>query len=297
MLELIVVDDGSSDGTLDLVTELHGSTVSRLRQEPSGAAAARNLGASHACGSLLVFLDDDIELSPGALEALIDAHGRFPRAIVTGWLDAAPPSNQFERLQVIRPASAQPEAVAPIEFTQCFTQLLSVRADDFAICGGFEDPTGGWPSWDDIDFGYRARRAGLELLRCAEAQAIHHDRTGADLQTLCRRWHAASVSAIRLFQRHPGIEDAFAMYRDKLPVRWRRDPWPLVAQKLLRSAVSCRLAHWCVRGSAQALATSGHFPGLARPLCGLAISGSIWRGLREGIARYGALTPLEERRA
>jgi glycosyltransferase involved in cell wall biosynthesis len=296
MFELIVVDDGSSDGTLDRVTELRGLTVSRLRQEASGAAAARNRGASHARGTLLVFLDDDIELSPGAIEALTDAHGRFPRAIVTGWLNEAPPSNPFERLQVIRPASAQPEAVAPIEFTQCYTGLLSVHADDFAACGGFEDPTGGTPSWDDIDFGYRARRAGFELLRCAPAHAVHHDRTSSDLHSLCRRWHDASVSAVRLFQRHPGIENAFDMYRDKLPVRWRRDPWPLVAQKLLRSAASCRPAHWCVRGAADALATRCHFPAIARTLCGLAISGSIWRGLREGIARYGAFTPLEERR-
>ena len=118
VLELIVVDDGSSDGTLDLAIELPGSTVSRLRQEASGAAAARNRGASHACGSLLVFLDDDIELSPLAIEALIDAHRRFPRAIVDGWLDAAPPSNAFEQLQVIRSAPSQSEAVTAIEFSR-----------------------------------------------------------------------------------------------------------------------------------------------------------------------------------
>src|SRR5262249_49336199 len=56
--EIIVVDDGSSDGTVDYLRRLErGVTV--YTQRNSGPSAARNLGASQACGRYLAFLDSD----------------------------------------------------------------------------------------------------------------------------------------------------------------------------------------------------------------------------------------------
>jgi glycosyltransferase involved in cell wall biosynthesis len=289
LLEVIVVDDGSADGPLDADAALSGPVLTCIRQEQAGAASARNTGAGRATGSLLVFLDDDVEMLPGAVRALANTHRTFPGAIVVGQLRSPPPSNAFERLEVIRPTAVARDEVTAIDFTECYTGLLSVAAADFAACEGFRDPTGGWPSWDDIDFSYRAQRLGIRLLRCRSAQAVHHDRSSADLGSLCHRWHAASISAVRLFQCYPGIQPAFPMYRDKLPVSWRYDSLPIVVRKLLRSTVSCAPANWWIRHAAESMASRGRLPSLVRPLCGLAISGSMWRGLREGVGRHGPL--------
>src|SRR5215471_11548772 len=72
--EVIVVVDGSSDGTVEMLT--HMTTPFRLRvqaQPNSGAAAARNQGARAAAGSLCLFLDDDIVADPQLVAAHVES--------------------------------------------------------------------------------------------------------------------------------------------------------------------------------------------------------------------------------
>jgi glycosyltransferase involved in cell wall biosynthesis len=58
-LEIIVVDDGSNDGTDRLVSDKYGSRIRYIRQENKGLSGARNTGLSHASGRYLQFLDAD----------------------------------------------------------------------------------------------------------------------------------------------------------------------------------------------------------------------------------------------
>src|SRR5215212_11526906 len=66
-LEILVVDDGSTDGT---EAELHrfGSAVRYLKQPNQGAAAARNRGIRAATGELVAFLDSDDLWAPAKIE-------------------------------------------------------------------------------------------------------------------------------------------------------------------------------------------------------------------------------------
>jgi glycosyltransferase involved in cell wall biosynthesis len=80
-LEVIVVDDGSTDGTAQLIERRFGKSVKLLRMATrSGVAAARNEGVCQATGDLLAFLDSDDLWLPGKLKAELDVLERFPDA-------------------------------------------------------------------------------------------------------------------------------------------------------------------------------------------------------------------------
>jgi glycosyltransferase involved in cell wall biosynthesis len=74
--ELIVVDDGSTDGTPDVLAD-YGSRITVIRQENRGVSAARNRGVAAGRGELIAFLDSDDLWRPGKLRtqvAYMDAH-------------------------------------------------------------------------------------------------------------------------------------------------------------------------------------------------------------------------------
>ena len=69
-LEVIAVDDGSTDDSFDLLSKIDDFRVKVLRQPNSGPSSARNLGLQHAAGRYLAFLDSDDEISPAFLPTL-----------------------------------------------------------------------------------------------------------------------------------------------------------------------------------------------------------------------------------
>lgn len=78
--ELIVVDDGSVDGTPAWVREKHPDARLIVRATSAGAAAGRNLGIEHARGELVALLDDDDVWRPSYLEAQVRALDAHPDA-------------------------------------------------------------------------------------------------------------------------------------------------------------------------------------------------------------------------
>jgi glycosyltransferase involved in cell wall biosynthesis len=69
-VEVVVVDDGSTDATVDVATTIPG--IRLLRQENAGPSAARNAGIAAATGDLLTFCDSDDRFLPTKVGAQVD---------------------------------------------------------------------------------------------------------------------------------------------------------------------------------------------------------------------------------
>jgi len=251
--EVIVVDDGSTDGTANLAWDTFPFRVRYHRQENAGATPARNAGASASSADVLVFVDDDIVATPGMLEHLVHPVATLERTIVLGTLipTLEGETNPFTALysrgavfpkDVDQPAVSQGAESAPdggfVHFTQCKTGVLAVRRADFQALGMFQDPTGGWPNWDDVDFGYRAHRQGFRLWRSYRATAHHHDHALASLEATCARWERAGWSAARLFARYPELAQHIPAFRDKGPMSFSTDSPALLVRKSWRRLMS-----------------------------------------------------------
>jgi glycosyltransferase involved in cell wall biosynthesis len=259
-----------------------------LRQKNKGVTAARNYGSEFSKGDYLIFIDDDIELSRDVLRALVQESLTRPDTIILGSLvlpdrlkaESVFAENEAKRLQARSGAGTVP-------FTECMTGLLAVKKQDFLKLGMFQDPTGGWPNWDDVDFGYRATRGGFKIFRCVSATAAHWDYSVINFSLATDRWYLAGKSAPGLFQTHPAVKGSIPMFRDKEPINWRQDGKPLIVRKLTRMAISSPPIMWSMERTALALEhlipDSKMLPLLYRWI----ISGYIYRGYRAGLKMQG----------
>src|SRR5712671_988446 len=144
--EVIVVVDGSSDGTLEMLRELEPRCALRiLSQANQGQAAARNAGIGAARGKLVLFLDDDILVPPNLLRAHASAHRPGEPAVVFGSVLVSEESHpglatEFTRTFAERFYGSMEKGVKP--YWPDYVHVLpnsSVPASVLREAGGFDE--------------------------------------------------------------------------------------------------------------------------------------------------------------
>jgi glycosyltransferase involved in cell wall biosynthesis len=80
--EVVVVDDGSTDGGGDLVRQMGDSRIRLISQDNAGVSAARNRGIDESLSDAVAFLDADDEWEPVFLQTVVGLHKRYPQAAI-----------------------------------------------------------------------------------------------------------------------------------------------------------------------------------------------------------------------
>lgn len=136
--EIIVVDDGSTDGTADRVRSIGDNRVAVVSRANGGISAARNTGAGIARGSFLVPLDDDDIPDPGWLQGFDDALRSTDPEAAVAFCGCRLVDSETGVLVEIR----EPQPLGPVFGNQTgllLAGVFAVRRDVWADLGGFAE--------------------------------------------------------------------------------------------------------------------------------------------------------------
>ena len=241
--EVLVVVDGSEDGSAEALRELGTPFPLTILEQPNhGAATARNHGAAHARGEILLFLDDDMISHPSLL-AEHDRSHRQGADVVLGQLPLHPESPVSILTFAVRDWADQrthrlsaPDAKLTLH--DLLTGQLSIARETFKTVGGFDTSFtfGGSFGNEDIDFGYRLTLAGCKIV--FNPKAISWQYYVVTPRRYLQQWRQAGAADVAFARKHPEQTDTiFALNgADQWPKPhgWRRIvSWPYLGRRLI----------------------------------------------------------------
>jgi GT2 family glycosyltransferase len=187
-VEIIVVDDASTDDSTAMATAMGLSVVHLARN--SGPAAARNAGALVAQGDILFFVDADVVVAPDAIDRVAPIFADRPDvAAVFGSYDDHPAGaglvSQYRNL-----LHHFVHQHANVEASTFWAGCGAIRRSIFMSLNGFDAERFRYPSIEDIELGVRMRRAGFRILVDKGLQGTH-----------LKRWTLRSVVKTDIIRR------------------------------------------------------------------------------------------------
>jgi len=170
LLEVLVVDDGSSDGS-GAFAAAQGARV-LTTEGRAGPGAARNVAAREAQGDVLLFVDADVVIHADALCYLQGALADPGVVAVFGSYDDRPPDPSFaSQYMNLRHHFVHHQHAGEAE--TFWAGCGAVRREPFLAVGGYDCVAYARPSIEDIELGYRLRAAGGRIALVPEMQGTH----------------------------------------------------------------------------------------------------------------------------
>jgi cellulose synthase/poly-beta-1,6-N-acetylglucosamine synthase-like glycosyltransferase len=148
--ELIVIDDGSTDGSMEAIKKFDSARIKVMRIEHQGISAAKNTGIRHARGSIVLFLDGDCVLDGKGLRELSKSFSNPEIGCVGGALLAINGQNPIAKMVELMQNG--------VERKWPFGANVAYRRDVLEKIGGFDERM---EAGEDADLFIRATKAGF----------------------------------------------------------------------------------------------------------------------------------------
>lgn len=246
--ELIVVVDGSMDGTAEAIGALRPACRLRvIEQSNQGLAAARNTGLRAARGDLVLFVDDDMNCSPELVATHVGAHEASQNIVAFGAIllsEDSPPglaAECFKRELGAFYLQPRQSGEMPWGEIECVFSNSSLSRAALLQVGGFDDS---FRMREDLELGVRLCRAGMAA--CYLSTAVAFQYYEKDSAQLIRDAEAFAVSDVLFTQKHAGgpIKGQWERYAQK--ASWKRALQREVARR--PAAADALLAAVCMLG-------------------------------------------------
>ena len=147
--ELVVIDDGSTDQTLEAISKFDDPRLSVFSYQNAGVATTRNRGVSHASAEYVSFIDADDLWTPHKLALQLKALTDMPEAAVAySWTDYIDQTDRF--IAKAQRVNFSGDVYADL-LLRCFLESASnatIRRQAFLECGGFDPSLSGAADWD-----------------------------------------------------------------------------------------------------------------------------------------------------
>jgi GT2 family glycosyltransferase len=242
--EVVVVDDGSTDSTPDVLAAADVPYALRtIRLEVNrGVSAGRNAGLRGIRGDVVILLSDDLIVDERFIETHIAMLERFPDSWVVGGfsqlpdLEATPFGRYLARLERGFDSLRIGPPVAPHvwEMTWPTARNLSMPRSDLERIGLFDERFR--VTCEDQDLAQRAKAVGIRFLYCDEISCIHNDHA-ADLERYCRFQERGSADTVRLVMKYPADHGRTPMAQANGPIT-AVDPLKLRVKKSVKALLA-----------------------------------------------------------
>jgi mycofactocin system glycosyltransferase len=200
-LEVVVVDDGSSDPTPEVAREF-GATLIASGAVGGGPALARNRGAAIAGGEILAFIDSDCAAAADWLSDLLPAFCDEKLAAVGGWVDGMHQGSALDRYEAVMSSlnlgRRELSGGAGGDTFYLPSCNLLVRKAAFAAAGGFRTEL---QVGEDVDLTWRLRDAGWKI-RYQPSGTVYHAHRSRPWPFMKRRFDYGTSEGL-LQQLHP----------------------------------------------------------------------------------------------
>jgi N-acetylglucosaminyl-diphospho-decaprenol L-rhamnosyltransferase len=206
-VRVVVVDNASTDQAALAALAMRPGVHLIHNDDNRGFGVACNIGAAAVATEFILFLNPDAELRPDALEALLDAMQRYPKAsAMNPRITNADASPYFKRRSVIMPGSeamARGWPDADREVTVLTGAALLVRRADFEAVGGFDPAIFLYHEDDDLSRRLRAQCGPIMFIRGAEVRHLSGHSTARSPATAAfKAWHMGRSRVYAMRKHH-----------------------------------------------------------------------------------------------